>query len=111
MNRELNSKPSWIFPTIPKGYDTAAVTVYTSGTIELEYYGQKGWFKKKPKIYSHETGISPSWEWPWRDGYTPNLEDWKSLGFSVGRGFDCGANYPPEIKYRSWLNHPALIKS
>lgn len=99
-------KPNWTFPEIPQGYDVAAIQIYTSGIIELEYLGEKGWFKKKTIIYSHENGVTPTCEWPWVDGFIPQVKDWRSLGFEVSCGFDSGSAYPNEVKYQSWLNPP-----
>ncbi|OHE80668.1 MAG: hypothetical protein A2X76_01360 [Lysobacterales bacterium GWF1_69_6] len=67
----------WPKPQVPAGFDELVACLYDSHT-ELDFV-------------NNTTGVRASetrprdvqWPWPWLDGYTPHVSDWRAIGIDV----------------------------
>ena len=101
-------KEGWVFPKIPKGYDTASVIIGVSGNVTFDYTAKRkkflGFVVRQTKIYSiHSKLKKENIEWPWVKGYEPTKSDWADLGFFVGHSFDnCFGGLPERMRFSEW---------
>lgn len=103
-------KENWKFPELPKGYDSAFVTIGMSGNVEIDYTSKPiiflGFVVRKSKVHSiHSKNKAKKVIWPWVKGYSPNESDWSNLGFLVGKSFDnCFGSIPDDLMFKDWLD-------
>lgn len=67
----------WPMPQVPSGFDELVACLYDSHT-QLDFVNNA-----TGALASETRPRDVQWPWPWLDGFTPNVSDWRAIGIDV----------------------------